>query len=208
MNILSYTGHPFYDVGVATITAFAHKCDPAELTSHDLDEIAQYMQTNYCIDPLKSFFTVAFPNSGYNNPAYTDTPEKRTAYCQNVLHAYKTVDLDSQERCIITGDAASSSRFDVDGQLSKGRCYRQHFPLLTGEDVINFSPYGESGLPISGRALLALQAMPLGCAKTGGRLLAVHASNPLITLDFCQNKGKLNKTCNLKTKKGGENSEN
>lgn len=186
MNILKYTGHPFYDVGVATITAFAHKRDPAELTNQDLDEIAQYMQRNYCIDPLKSFFTVAFPNSGYNNPAYNDQPEKRAAYCQHVLHAYETEDSGSLERCIFTGDAASSGRFDVDGRLSQGRCYRQHLPLLSGEDVINFSPYGEAGLPVSGKALLALQAMPLGCAKAGGRLLAVHASDPLVTLNFCQ----------------------
>jgi len=49
---------------------------------------------------------------------------------------------------------------DVDGKLVPGRVYRQHIPLLTGEDVINFHAHGEAGLSISGEALLAFQALP------------------------------------------------
>ena len=74
----------------------------------------------------------------------------------------------------------------MDDKLLPGRTFRQHIPLITGEDVINFHPDGMAGLPISGEALLALQALPLGCAKVGGRLLAVHASDADVTRLFAK----------------------
>src|SRR5581483_6706146 len=40
--------------------------------------------------------------------------------------------------------------------------------------------------PISGIAMLAIQAFPLGCAKCGGKLLAVHSDNPELTYKFAR----------------------
>ncbi len=184
--MLSYTGHPFVDVGVATITAFAGKHRPEDLTEADLDAIARYMRENYVVDPLKSFLTVAFPNSGFTQPAYNKSPEKRLIYADRVLGAYKADAPRSDIPGVFTGKPASALSLDVKGKLAPGRTYRQHIPLLTGEGVINFFPYGDAGLPVSGEALLALQAMPLGCAKTQGRLLAVHSDDPDITFRFAR----------------------
>jgi len=39
-------------------------------------------------------------------------------------------------------------------------------------------------LPVSGTAILAIQAFPLGCAKCAGRLLAVHSDNAELILHF------------------------
>ena len=176
--MLTYTGHPLVDVGIATICAFAEKLNPSLLTQSDLDAISDYMNENYVVNPLKSFLTVAFPNSGFTQPAFEKQPEKRNIYAQKVLRAYKYSSLDSSERCVFTGKPAAVLSFDVNGNLPPGRAFRQHIPLLTGEGCINFHPYGDSGLPISGEALLAIQALPLGCAKVGGRLLAVHSNDP------------------------------
>ncbi len=181
-----YTGHPFVDVGVATITAFAGKRHPEDLTEADLDAIAEYMRENYVVDPLKSFLTVAFPNSGFTQPAYNKSPEKRLIYANRVLGAYKANAPRMDVPGIFTGRPASALPLDVKGKLPPGRTYRQHIPLLTGEGVINFFPYGDAGLPVSGEALLALQAMPLGCAKTQGRLLAVHSDDSDITFRFAR----------------------
>jgi len=71
-------------------------------------------------------------------------------------------------------------------KLPIGRAARAQIPLVQGDDAINFYPNGDPGLPISGPALLCLQAFPLGCAKVAGRLLAVHASEPAITLGFAR----------------------
>ncbi|WP_298821567.1 type I-B CRISPR-associated protein Cas8b1/Cst1 [Chloroflexus sp.] len=59
-------------------------------------------------------------------------------------------------------------------------------PLLQGDDAINFFVNGDPGLPMAPEAILALQLMPLGCAKVGGGLLAVHSDNEQLTIDFAR----------------------
>ena len=183
---MQYTGHPLVDIGIATIAAFAGKRDPTALTPDDLDEIASYMEENYVVEPLKSFLTVIFLNSGFTQPAYNKQPEKRKIYAQKILRAYREETPELPEKCVFTGKQAAAVSFDIKDELPLGRAYRQHIPLVTGEDVINFHPYGEAGLPVSGEALLALHACPLGCAKVGGRLLAVHADDFALTYRFAK----------------------
>ena len=182
--MLKYTGHALVDVGVATITAFSGKQRPEELTERDLDNIADYIETEYVRNPLKSFLTVAFPNSGFTQPAYEKQPQKRRIYAERVLRSYRADAPRLEVPCVFTGEPAVAVSFDVKGELKPGHTFRQHIPLITGEGVINFHPYGVMGLPVSGEAMLALQAFPLGCAKCGGRLLAVHSDNEEITLHF------------------------
>lgn len=184
-EMFTFTGHPLVDVGIAAITAFLGKRDPAEVSETDLEAVADYMAEHYVVNPLKSFLTVAFPNSGFVQAAYERAPAKRAEYAERVLRAFRagTPTL-SDEQCVFTGKPAVAVPLDVYDRLQPGRAFRQHVPLLTGEDIINFHPYGNVGLPISGTALLALQALPLGCAKVQGRLLAVHADDPDLTLRF------------------------
>ena len=185
--MLKYTGHPLVDVGVATITAFVDKRNPDELTEANLDKVADYITREYVQDPLKSFLTVAFPNSGFTQPAYNKMPEKRSVYATRVLRNYsdETPLLDN-EMCVFTGKPAVAVAFGEKESLPQGRAFRQHIPLLTGENIINFHAYGEAGLPVSGEALLAIQAFPLGCAKSAGRLLAVHSNNNRLMLHFAR----------------------
>jgi len=180
--MLKYTGHPLVDVGVATVAAFVNKRDPNSITEADLDKVADFMARQYVMDPLKSFLTVAFPNSGFTNPAFSNTPKKREEYAERVLRGYREDMPRLAQRCVFTGNAAVGIAFSE--KLPPGRAFRQHIPLLSGEGVINFFPWGDAGLPVSGEALLAIQAFPLGCAKCSGRLLAVHSDNPDLMWDF------------------------
>jgi CRISPR-associated protein Cst1 len=182
--MLEYTGHPLVDVGIATITAFAGKRDPIQLTESDLDKVVDYITREYVKQPLKSFLTVAFPNSGFTQPAFEKTPERRLEYARRVLRNYRTDTPTLDELCVFTGEPAVAVAFGDKEDLPPGRAFRQHVPLLTGEDIINFHPYGEAGLPVSGKAILAIQAFPLGCAKCSGRLLAVHSDNNELTYHF------------------------
>lgn len=202
--MLQYTGHPFVDVGIATIAAFVGKRDPALLSEADLDAVADYMEQNYVVDPLKSFLTVAFPNSGFTQPAYNQQPEKRLSYARHVLRAYRPGTPGAQDRCAFTGQPAASVSLDVDGKLAPGRAYRQHIPLLTGEGYINFHPYGDPGLPVCGPILLALQAFPLGCAKVAGKLLAVHADDQALTYEFARRFLEQNRKAVLTARATGE----
>lgn len=181
--MLSYTGHPLYDIGVATIATFVGKFEPGSVTAGDLDQVADFIEREYTRDPLKSFLGVAFTtNAWFNQPAFDKQPEKRRDYAARILRGYTDQDSSPDERCVFTGEAVTAAAFS--DTLPPGRAFRQHVPLLTGEGVINFHPWGDAGLPVSGKATLCLQAFPLGCAKCGGRLLAVHADNPALIYDF------------------------
>lgn len=184
--MLKFTGHPLVDVGVATIWAFSGKRTFEQVTEKDLDKVADYIEAHYVVNPLKSFLNVAFPNSGFTQPAFEKTPQRRQEYARLVARGYKTNTPVLDERCVFTGEPAVAVAFSEKEGFPMGRAFRQHVPMLTGEEVINFHPYGDAGLPVSGMALLAIQAFPLGCAKCGGKLLAVHSDNPELIYKFAK----------------------
>jgi len=167
--MLGYTGHPLVDVGVATIAAFAGKHDPTQLTEADLDKIADYIERNYTSRPLQGFIHGAvFPNSGYTNPGIRGNRRKHFG---PVLYGYQTEPTGDTELCM-SCSAPSTQRIA-----------RDYFPLLSGRGVINFYPWGDSGLPICGKCLLCVQAYPLG---SGGFMLVVHSDNNKLTHHFSE----------------------
>ena len=186
---LNYTGHPFFDVGLAAIVACAHKEYPAELDEDDLGKAATFIEEYYTRQPLTSFLTTSLMNSDFTQPAFENKPDRRQAYAHLIARSFGADIPHSEEQCVFTGKPALgyslSLKRDKKGRekLPPGRAFRQHIPLVTGEDIINFSPWGDHGLPISGEALLCLQFFPMGCYKCAGRLLAVHSDNPDLLLE-------------------------
>jgi CRISPR-associated protein Cst1 len=181
---LYWTGEPYVDVGIATVLAFCEKDDPTMLTEEDFDRVACWIIEHYTKDPLKSFLTVAYTNnSWFAQASFNKQEHKRIERGQRHLYAWQKPALPDQ-RCVFTGRPAAKVR--LSDKLPIGRAARAQIPLVQGDDAINFYPNGDPGLPISGPALLCLQAFPLGCAKVAGRLLAVHASEPAITLEFAR----------------------
>jgi CRISPR-associated protein Cst1 len=182
---LHLTGHPLFDVGLAAITAFVDKDAPEDLTQDDLEKVADYIETYYTEQPLSSFLNVSLMNSDFTQPAFKDNPERRRAYAQRVARSFGPNTPQSDELCAFTGLPAIGLPLSLkEGKdaLPPGRAYRQHIPLITGEKIINFSAWGDAGLPVSGIALLCLQFSPMGCYKCGGRLLAIHSDNAEIIL--------------------------
>lgn len=186
---MNWTGDVYVDVGLATILAFCNKVDPAQLNTDDFNTVANWIAENYVRDPLKSFLTVAFTsNAWFAQPSFT--PEKRKERGQLHLYSWQKPD-EAGERCVFTGLPVATNA--LSDKLLAGRAARAQIPLTQGDEDINFYPYGDSGLPISGEALLCLQAFPLGCAKVQGRLLAVHASQPRVTLGFAREFLRINR---------------
>lgn len=164
--MLRYTGHPLVDVGVATITAFAGKIDPSEVTAADLNAVAAYIEGEYSKNPMKSFLQLTFQNSGFVNP--TMGFDKRSSYLNMVLRGWQNQQL-LDEKCVFLGTPAVA------------KVFRETIPMIGSGDNFNFYSAGESGLPVSGLALLAIQAFPLGCVKCSGRVLLMHADDPNLT---------------------------
>lgn len=193
---IAYTGHPFVDVGFATMVAFANKRCFADLDANDFQQIANYIEQNYVRQPLRSFLTMAFTSnawfaqSAFNPDRPGLTPEKqaearqkRQYWAERHLRQWEQAAA-SREMCLFTGLPAAPQ--ELSGKLQPGRVGRAQMPLLQGDDSINFFINGDPGLPMAAEAILALQAMPLGCAKVGGGLLAVHSDDEQLTIDFAK----------------------
>lgn len=189
---VNYTGHPFVDIGIAAITAHSHKRYPHELSAQDLDAAAEFVEHEYVKPPLRGYLTMAFTsNAWFVQDAFNPekpglSPEQRTAreairadWAARHLKQWDAEESTSAETCVFTGSPAVAVA--LSGKLPTSRAGRSQLPLLQGDDAINFFPGGDSGLPISGIALLALQFFPLACAKCGVGMLAVHSDNPGIT---------------------------
>jgi CRISPR-associated protein Cst1 len=200
--MLRYTGHPLVDIGAATIAALVGKRDLAAITETDLKQVADFIEREYPKDPLKSFLGVAFTtNAWFNQTAFDRQPEKRADYAARLLRGYREETPRSAESCVFTGEPAVATA--LSDKLPPGRAFRQHIPMITGEGVINFYPYGDAGLPVSGKALLCIQAFPMGCAKCGGRLLAVHSDNPDLIQDFVSEFSQENRRALLVAQQAG-----
>ncbi len=171
--MLRYTRHPFVDVGAATITAYADKSRPEDVTRQDLDEVASFIERNYTRNPLKSFLTAIFPNAGYVQPAMK--PDKFAAFLNQYLYGYRDEERSLGKRCTYCGREASVQVF------------RQHVPMLTGEGLLNFFPGATPGLPVCGFCLLCIQAFPLGATKSSGRTLIIHSDDEQVTLRAARN---------------------
>ncbi|MCB9009811.1 MAG: type I-B CRISPR-associated protein Cas8b1/Cst1 [Ardenticatenaceae bacterium] len=183
--MLEYTGHPILDVGIATIVAFANKNLPQELTDDDLENAADYMHQLYTDPIFTGFISITFTiNAGFTQPGFKKTPEKRNIYSERVLRSFRKSTPVLEEKGVFLGLPVADVPFDADGKLEHGRVFRQHMPMQTGEKTINFHPGGDAGLPVSGLALLAIQAYPLGSVKCGGRTLSIHSDSPDIMVYF------------------------
>ncbi len=194
MNKITYTGHPFIDVGFATMTAFVGKQRFADLDTQDLQRIADYIEANYVRQPLRSFLTVAFTSNawfaqsafnpdrpGLSPEQQVEARQKRRHWAERHLRQWALA-VTNTEPCLFTGLPAAG--LELSQKLQPGRVGRAQMPLLQGDDAINFFINGDPGLPMAPEAILALQTMPLGCAKIGGGLLAVHCDDEQLTIGF------------------------
>ncbi|MCC7209685.1 MAG: type I-B CRISPR-associated protein Cas8b1/Cst1 [Anaerolineae bacterium] len=167
--MLQYTGHVFVDVGVAALTAFARHTDPAQVTAGDLERAADFLERLYTAPgPMRNFAR----GSVFHNAGYTSSPDpaRQQAHADRVLRSWRPgVPILQDCRCVFCGQAAAY------------RATRQEVPLLNGLDTYNFGPAGRAGIPVCGVCSLAIQALPLGCVKSAGGLVAAHSNDPQVT---------------------------
>jgi CRISPR-associated protein Cst1 len=121
--MLRYTGHPIADVGVATVAAFCDTPDPTSLSKADLRRVARFLEKEYFSGKLLSYLTCVFVNSAYVQPNMKKENVER--FKRDVLYAFENAadPTAAGHRCAFSGEAADRI------------VYRQHVPLLTGENV-------------------------------------------------------------------------
>jgi hypothetical protein len=157
------------------------KDSPENLTLADLDKASDFMVEHYFSGALDPYLIVIFLNGGYCGPNKVDDPkdyeevyrahrvppQKHTNPRKHLLPA-------TGQRCVFSGLAATAW------------VHRQHLPLFSADNVMNFRPEGETAVPIAGVCLVALQFLPKAARRAEGRLLAVHADDPNLTVAFAR----------------------
>lgn len=178
--MLRYTGHPFVDVGVATITVFADATSPAELREDHIEDFTQEIERIYMTPAMSGYLSyVVFANSRFANPAQINNPQYdgvRREILREFLTLwkwkvgdplpYREEPADEGEQCAFSGDPAVI------------RVSKLHVPMISDETSINFVPEGRPKLPIAGWCVLALLAMPLGGLSSNGKMWLVHSYDP------------------------------
>ncbi len=195
--MLQLTGHPFVDVGLAAMAAYVGKARLADLDKADFDKVADYIEKNYVRPPLRGHLTMAFTsNAWFAQDAYNpDKPglskeqrgkrqHDRALWASRHLRQWEHPAAGSDIVCVFTGLPAAAEK--LSNKLMPGRAERAQMPMLQGDEAINFFTGGVPGLPVAPEALLALQFMPMACAKVGVGLLAVHSDSEDLTLAFAR----------------------
>jgi CRISPR-associated protein Cst1 len=170
--LLHWTGHALVDVGMAGLCAFAKRDRPEALTLEDLDGAAALMEREYYTGALGPYLSCVFMNSSFVQPS--EGVEKKKAFIDRYLHGHRATSHPSMIglRCAFSGEPATSP------------LVRTHLPLFSGEGVLNFRPNGEVAVPAAGAYVVALMFLPLASRRSEGRLLAVHADDPALTIRF------------------------
>jgi CRISPR-associated protein Cst1 len=171
---LHFTGHALVDVGIAGLCAFASKKRPEDLSLEDLDGAADFMERHYYEGKMNPYLTCVFMNSSFVQPK--ESPEKRSLFIQSYLRAHRALPSRkvAGKRCAFSGEPAVSP------------LVRTHFPMFSGEGVLNFRPDGATSVPAAGPYVTALMFLPLASRRSEGRLLAVHADDDAVTLAFAR----------------------
>lgn len=168
---LRWTLHPLVDMGIATLTAFAGRDRPDEVTVADLERFASYAEQAVFVPSLRSHASVLYTiNNDYLNPSFDDRKSRENA--RALFRKFLAPPRQDLPPCAYCGRAA------VQAASTSGPGYRDVVPLLTGRGVMNFFPYGQHGLPLCGLCLTALQALPFGAPSCEGRALIVGADDP------------------------------
>ncbi len=171
---LRWTGHALLDVGIAGLCAFASRKRPEDLSLEDLDRAATRMEEHYYEGKMNPYLTCVFMNSSFVQP--NEGAEKRAKFVLQYLRAHRAEPDPSVVgmRCVFSGEPATSP------------LVRTHFPLFSGEGVMNFRPGGTTSVPAAGAYVTALMFLPLASRKAEGRLLAVHADDGALTIAFAK----------------------
>ncbi|MEI7556902.1 type I-B CRISPR-associated protein Cas8b1/Cst1 [Candidatus Chlorohelix sp.] len=159
-----WTGHPFIDFGVETLCIKCGAATPEELTIEQVTEFAEEVAPLYLNkpEPFKSVmqaFGINFLNTSWTREQQLDNVKK-------YLLAFKETPNPELPMCAFFKSPSSIV------------VARDAFPMLMGRGGINFYPHGQSGIPVSGQALTAIQAVIFGALRSQGKLLVLEADDP------------------------------
>jgi CRISPR-associated protein Cst1 len=165
--ILRWTGHPLVDAGVAALTAFAGKRDPAEVTGEDLAAYAEFAEQHYLGGDLSKTVGILFTMNSFLNPNPKLKPDQKRERIRDAVTAFeKNPDDATLPRCVFCD------------RPSRRVLHRDDIPMILGRTIVNFYPGGTPGLAVCGACQVALHGLTVGAPRISGKALVVSADDP------------------------------
>ena len=169
------TGNPFVDIGEEMMASLARVDRVEELTVEHIEPLLKRLVNIYFQQAWKKTLYSIFPNSPITNPA-TKNPRKN--YLELLQNWLSLISQPGKSTIQETSCAAC-------GGLAQLKLSRTLFPMVDFEGG-NFQSFNEAGIPFCAACALAVQFMPLGITKVGGKLALPQFSNHRAQFDWCE----------------------
>ena len=153
------TGNPFVDMGQEMMAALARVDSLEDLTIEAIENLLPRLVNLYFQQAWNKTMYSVFPNSPLTNPA---TKHRQQTYLDLLRH-WLSLAADLQGGVIV--DTACTAC----GNPAQLYLSRTFFPMADAKGG-NFQSHNVTGMPFCGACALAVQFMPLGLAKVGGKL--------------------------------------
>jgi len=169
------TGNPFVDMGQEMMASLVRVDQLEELTIEAVESLLPRMTNLYFQEAWNKTMYSIFPNSPLTNAA---TKHRQQTYLNLLrqwlsLAAYPQSDVIADTACTACGNPA---------QLHLSRTF---VPLADAEGG-NFQSHNVLGIPFCGACALAVQFMPLGVAKVGGKLALPQFSDAVVQYNWSE----------------------
>lgn len=171
--ILRWTGHPLVDAGVAALTVFAGKRDPAQVTAEDIRKYAKFAEDYYLSGDLSKTVDVLFTRNSFLNPSFN--LERKQQRIREAILAFEAEPLDDPSPCTFCGRPAARV------------LHRDDVPMLAGRTTVNFYPGGAPGIAVCAGCQAALHGLAIGAPRCSGKALVVHADDLDLLVDLIRN---------------------
>jgi CRISPR-associated protein Cst1 len=185
-KIWHFTGNPFVDMGQEMMSALARVDQPEELSVNTVEPLLSRVVDLYFQPTWNKIIYLIFPNSPLTNPA---TKNRKQAYLHLLRQWLLLAEQPQSERIPDTACNACGDRAQL--------CLSRTFVPLADAEGGNFQSHNTSGIPFCGACALALQFMPLGVAKVGGKLALPQFSDAVAQYnwsEWCWKQGLLAET--------------
>ena len=173
--IWTSTGNPFVDMGQEMMAAMARVDEPVELDPETVEPLISRLASIYISPTWKKPLYSIFPNSPLTNPA---TKNREQAY-SDLLRQWFDLAKDPEH------EGSENTACTACAKPAQVRLSRTHFPMIDAEGG-NFQSYTSAGIPFCAACALAVQFMPLGTARVGGRFALPHFSDFDAQFRWCE----------------------
>lgn len=169
MNLLTWTGNPFVDSGIAPILILQNKIEPEDVTKEDLENVSNFIQKIYVTEKWKKAIYSIFVNYPLSQPSYK-TEEIKRAKLKEFLDNL----LINAEEVKESGNCIACGRRDVIKRKN-----RQHIPMTGSGGVTNYFSFTADGADYCDVCAFAVQCSPLTYYACGN-LGLLHSNSPKI----------------------------